>query len=512
MSSYQTPGVYRKDVFLPPLAELRTGAPAFLGFAETGEVNVPCELALWPRFEETFGSPLPEGYLAQAVRGFFENGGEVCYVVRLDDTLPTRDGLNLGLETLIPLDDIDLLCIPDVMLYPAEAASLQQVVLEHCDGAGDRFAILDSLPDATLDAALVQRGRLSGTNGALYYPWVRVLDERGETGDFIPPCGHVAGVYARSDRRVGVHKAPANEVLEGVLDLQVNLSDAQQGFLNPEGVNCLRAFPGRGIRVWGARTLSGDPNWTYVNVRRLFITAGRWIERNLTGMVFEPNDLKLWTRITRELTAYFTDLFRRGALKGGTPQEAFYVKCDAETNPAEVQDAGMVVTEIGLAPAVPGEFIVVRIIHGDSGVTITAESEPTPPALPVEMIRRGPARGAGPSTAVVRIAHIEYNPPGSDIAGEYVLIENQGSVSADLTNWTLQDLAGHTFVFPHFVLAPGASVQVWTKRGSNTVADLYWGRGVAIWSNVGDRASLRDSKGNPVDVYTYTPVDVALSK
>ena len=175
---------------------------------------------------------------------------------------------------------------------------------------------------------------------------------------------------------MGIHKAPANDDLEGVLELEVNLTNDQQDRLNPEGINCLRAFPGRGIRVWGARTLSVDPAWTYINVRRLFLMAGRWIERNMGGVSFEPNDPKLWARIGRDLTAYFNDLFTRGALKGRTAQEAFYVKCDAETTPLEVRDAGMVVTEIGLARAVPNEFVVVRMTHGASGVTIAGPTRP----------------------------------------------------------------------------------------------------------------------------------------
>ena len=174
-----------------------------------------------------------------------------------------------------------------------------------------------------------------------------------------------------------MHKAPANEVIEGAVDLETAVSDGIQGDLNPAGVNCLRAFPGRGIRVWGARTVSQENAWIYVNVRRLFLTAGRWIERSMAGVVFEPHNLKLWGRITRELTAYFLDLFRSGALKGATAQEGFFVKCDAETNPPEVRDAGLVVTQIGLAPLVPSEFVVVRIVLGASGMTIAG---PAPPA------------------------------------------------------------------------------------------------------------------------------------
>jgi phage tail sheath protein FI len=149
------------------------------------------------------------------------------------------------------------------------------------------------------------------------------------------------------------------------------LTDALQAALNPIGVNAIRAFPGRGIRVWGARTLSSQAAWTYVSVRRIFLTAIRWIERNLGGVAFEPNDPQLWNRIGRELRVYFTALFRAGALQGRTPAEAFYVKCDAETNPPEVREAGRVVTEIGLAPASPNEFVVVRIIHGVGGVGAT---------------------------------------------------------------------------------------------------------------------------------------------
>jgi uncharacterized protein len=393
MPTYPIPGVHREDVFPEPVAELRTGVPAFLGFTESvpkddqghEQINRPQLLTLWVQFEENFGPPLSAGYLASAVRGFFENAGSLCYVVPLDRTLSTEPALRQGLGALVTVDAIDLVCTPDIMrprqpenLPPNrdEVRTMQAAVLEHCDKLGDRFALLDALPGASPEAVVQQRRGLSATNGALYYPWVRVPDGPALTSGFVPPCGHVAGLYARSDQRVGVHKAPANEVLQGVLDLEVNLTNAQQAELNLEGVNCLRAFPGRGIRVWGARTLSRDPAWTYINVRRLFLTAGRWIEHNMAGTTFEPNDPRLWARIGRELTAYFVDLFRRGALKGRSPQEAFYVKCDAEINTPAVREAGMVVTEIGLAPSLPYEFVVVRVIQSASGVTIAGSTQP----------------------------------------------------------------------------------------------------------------------------------------
>jgi phage tail sheath protein FI len=394
MPAYLTPGVYKEEFFPEAAAALQTGVPAFLGFTRqvaqdaqgNAQFNVPQRLTLWPQFVQNFGAPLADGYLGDAVRGFFENGGHHCYVVPLDPALPVAAALQAGLAALTALDTVDLVCAPDLMRLrqpgnqppdPDEVRALQTALLQHCDTVGDRLAILDALPagaeaspQTQIEAVREQRRGLHGVNGALYFPWLGIRAEDG-TMRFVPPCGHVAGVYARSDDRAGVHKAPANEVVEGVLDLSADVTAAQQGELNPEGINALRAFPGRGIRIWGARTLSTEPAWTYVSVRRLFLTAGRWIERNLASATFEPNDPNLWARIRRELTAYFNGLFQRGALKGATPEEAFFVKCDGETNPPAVRDAGQVITEIGLAPGLPNEFVIVRIIHGPSGITLS---------------------------------------------------------------------------------------------------------------------------------------------
>lgn len=406
MPTYQTPGVYREDLFPAPPAELQTGAPVFLGLISAANLLVhgdrftappldaawwivrhtgttatdadlrPYSFALWPEFQETFGLLAGVGYLANAVRGFFENGGRRCYVqmIGYSDETAMVTAVRAGLETLATFEQADLVCLPDIV-WPGEGVNrstwetvirpAQMALLDHCERQGDRFALLDALPVKSGIKVEEQRQALQSSNGALYYPWLRLLD-----GVYAPPCGHVAGIYARTDERVGVHKAPANEVVEGALDLEINLTNAQQGELNPLGINCLRAFPGRGIRVWGARTLSAKPEWTYINVRRIFLTAGRWIERNLTGAVLEPNDARLWARIVRELTTYFSGLFQRGALIGRSAQEAFYIKCDAETNPPAVRDVGQVITEIGLATVAPSEFVVVRIMHGASGIRI----------------------------------------------------------------------------------------------------------------------------------------------
>jgi phage tail sheath protein FI len=201
-------------------------------------------------------------------------------------------------------------------------------------------------------------------NGALYYPWIKI-----NKGQLIPPSGHIAGIYSRSDSKVGVFKAPANEEVRGALDLgvriesKITIDNRIQDQLNPEGINCLRAFPGRGIRVWGARTLSRDPDWRYVNVRRLVLTLNRWIEMNMAWAAFEPNTPQLWVRLKRELNTYLTELWRAGALFGQTAEQAFFVQCDSETNPPQIREAGQAVTLIGLAPLRPAEFLIIRIVH-----------------------------------------------------------------------------------------------------------------------------------------------------
>ncbi|MCL6434009.1 MAG: phage tail sheath subtilisin-like domain-containing protein [Leptolyngbyaceae cyanobacterium HOT.MB2.61] len=380
MVHYQSvPGVYREEVFPAPVPGLLTGVPVFLGLASRGAVNRPQRLTLWTQFLSSFGDRPSDRYLFYAVRGFFSNGGNLCYVVRLNEDTAPEDSLAEGLEALATLDAIDLICVPDLMHLsqsPEQVQRMQTAVLEYCQQAGDRFALLDALPNATVTTIQQQQQALSShpgaLNGALYFPWIQV--EQSPAGMFVPPCGHIAGVYARRDREVGVYQTPANVLLEDVLDLSISVSDADQALLNPgdrnAGINCLRSLPGRGIRIWGGRTLSQDFNWRYINVRRLFLTVARWIDLTLADAAFETNDFKLWVRIERELTTFCESLFQQGALKGSTTQEAFYVKCDAETNPPEVRAAGNVVTEIGLAPAIPNEFIVVRLIHGNAGVVL----------------------------------------------------------------------------------------------------------------------------------------------
>ena len=237
-------------------------------------------------------------------------------------------------------------------------------MMQHCERMGDRVAILDCPPG--MSPQEIQNWRVNVANydshyAALYYPWIKVFDPVAGVSKFVPPSGHMAGIWARSDDARGVHKAPANEVVGGATDLEIQITKAEQDGLNPVGINCIRAFPGRGIRVWGARSLSSDPAWRYINVRRLFNFVEKSIERGTQWVVFEPNDFSLWQRLKRDVTSFLTVVWRTGALFGRTPAEAFYVKCDEETNPPELRDLGQVVVEIGIAPVKPAEFVIFRI-------------------------------------------------------------------------------------------------------------------------------------------------------
>jgi phage tail sheath protein FI len=280
----------------------------------------------------------------------------------------------VGLEGLESVEEITMVVAPDLMsgylsgqMSREDVKAVQLAIIAHCEKMKDRFAILDALPD--LNAQQVNDWRMKDAGydskfAALYYPWIWVANPlangSGPSSIKIPPSGYVAGLYARVDAERGIHKAPANEILRGVLRLETQVSKGEQDILNPNGINCIRSFPGRGIRVWGARTLSSDGSWRYINVRRLF----SWIEESIyegtQWVVFEPNDMDLWERVKRTINSFLTNVWRSGALFGATPQEAFFVKCDAELNPASVRDAGQLIIEVGISPVKPAEFVVFR--------------------------------------------------------------------------------------------------------------------------------------------------------
>jgi phage tail sheath protein FI len=276
-----------------------------------------------------------------------------------------------GVEGLEALDDITMVCVPDLMTTaPGESLNLdmvkavQTMMIAHCERLGDRVAILDSPPNMTPQEIKKWRMDTAGYDSsyaALYYPWIQVDDPALNRSIYIPPSGHMAGIWARNDNTRGVHKAPANEIVRGAVGLAYNTTKGEQDTLNPNGVNCIRAFPGRGIRVWGARTVSSDPAWRYINVRRLFNYVEKSIENGTQWVVFEPNDHKLWARVRRDVSAFLRVVWQEGALFGLSPSEAFYVKCDEELNPPEIRDMGRLIVEIGMCPVKPAEFVIFRI-------------------------------------------------------------------------------------------------------------------------------------------------------
>jgi len=288
-----------------------------------------------------------------------------------------------GFAGLEAIDTVTMICVPDLMaghqhgkLDLEQVKAVQLAMIAHCELMGDRVAILD--PPPGLNAQQIRDWRVDGAGydskyAALYWPWVKAFDPMTGKNVHVPPSGHMAGVWARNDATRGVHKAPANEIVRGAVDLETNITKFEHDLLNPVGINCIRAFPGRGIRIWGARTLSSDPSWRYINVRRLFNYVEGSILAGTSWIVFEPNDQDLWGRVKRTISTFLYRVWLDGALFGSTPEQAFYVKCDDETNPSEVIEAGQVVCEIGIAPVKPAEFVVFRLAQLPSGTSALSE-------------------------------------------------------------------------------------------------------------------------------------------
>ena len=275
-----------------------------------------------------------------------------------------------GFAGLEAIDEVTMLSVPDLMaardhglLDDEGVRAVQDAMITHCELMRDRIAILDT--PAGLSAQGVKAWRAEANYdskyAALYWPWIKVMDPLSGRPAFVPPSGHMAGIWARNDETRGVHKAPANEVVRGAIELELKLTKGEHDQLNPDGINCIRSFPGQGIRVWGARTLSSDPEWRYLNVRRLFNYIEKSILMGTNWVVFEPNDPKLWDSVKRTITMFLRRVWRDGALFGATPAQAFFVKCDAENNPPENRDAGMLTVEIGVAPVKPAEFVIFRL-------------------------------------------------------------------------------------------------------------------------------------------------------
>jgi phage tail sheath protein FI len=511
-TTYLSPGVYVEEVDRgpKPIQGVSTSVAAFIGFAEKGPINEATLVTNWTQFVDTFGGFLEGAFLPYSVYGYFNNGGNTCFVLRLPTSedgaapageLPSRavkllsrgkeptptlsvapqdpeaklevtvspsdeegagddqfditfkvgpqtetfSGLTFsrakGAKTVVDtitaesklvmvadleapgtiaerapalgtftltepavtalekvevspktfegdvaerkgigglevIEEITMVTAPDLMsAYLAGAIdddglkAAQLSMISHCENMGDRVAILDAPPGLNPQQVAKWRRDDAGYDSkyaALYYPWIQTVDLKGAPLS-LPPCGHMAGIWARTDSERGVHKAPANEVVRGALAVETQVTKGEQDILNPMGVNCIRKFPGRGIRVWGARLLSSDPAWRYINVRRLFNYVEESIREGTQWVVFEPNDQFLWSRLTRDVSAFLRTVWLSGALFGRTPEEAFYVKCDEELNPPEIRDLGQLIVEIGLAPVKPAEFVIFRISQWAGG-------------------------------------------------------------------------------------------------------------------------------------------------
>ncbi len=311
-------------------------------------------------------------HLARAVEGFYRNGGRRCWVVRVTSPTGTSSDISLadlvgtpgaeperarGLAALEAIPEISLVACPDEHLYPE--GDVARAMVEHCERLRYRFAILSApeAPPATDD----HRPPVASRHAAYYDPWLVVEDTRRGGEIAVPPCGHVAGIYARIDLARGVHKAPTNEDVRGIRRLRRAITEAEQAILAPRGVDVLRSFPGRGILVWGARTTSDDSEWRYVSVRRLLVHLERSIDEGTQWVVFEPNEPALWDRVRRAVESFLFEQWRDGALAGSTVDEAYFVRCDRSTMTQNDLDEGRLIVEIGVAPVRPAEFVIFRI-------------------------------------------------------------------------------------------------------------------------------------------------------
>lgn len=395
MAAYLSPGVFVEEIDSGsrPIEAVGTSTAGFVGTAPNpgARPDEAVPIDNWAQFQRIYVREKDGSTdLANAVQGFFLNGGSRCYVANVAPDAPIS-GKGQGLDALNLIDEIAIIAAPGRTDQASYAA-----LLDAAESMKDRVAILDGPPNADDVEQLTRAGTVDGDTeggggkskqkaglrprisdggyGAFYFPWLRVRDAIDPAKLVsVPPSGHIAGLYAQTDATRGVHKAPANLAIRGALGLTRIVSRAEHDVLNPAGVNVIRFFSREGIRVWGARTLAPSAsNWRYLNVRRLFAMIEESIAISTRWVIFEPNDRPLWNDIKRDIGNFLRLLHSQGALAGDRPEQAFFVKCDEETNPPEVVDAGQVVVVIGIAPVKPAEFLVIRIGQSAAGTTVEA--------------------------------------------------------------------------------------------------------------------------------------------
>jgi phage tail sheath protein FI len=348
---------------LHPITAVATSITAFVGQIQSGPVNNPTHIFSFADFAQLFGGWVPETETSYSVQQFFQNGGTEAWVVNVTDGTSAAQ-LQAGIQSLDAVNLFNLLVLPGVS-DPAVAAA----AVDYCQKRR-AFLILDS-PASVKTPEQMTQAMANGvfpqaSNAAVYYPWVVIADQQnnGQTR-ITSPSGTIAGVIANTDASRGVWKAPAGVVLSGVQGLEYELNDAQNGTLNPLGVNCLRTFPVMGNVVWGARTLQGTDQlasvWKYVPVRRLALFIEESLYQGTQWAIFEPNDETLWAALRLNIGAFMQNLFLQGAFQGQTPQAGYFVKCDAETTTQADIDNGLVNIMVGFAPLIPAEFVVLSI-------------------------------------------------------------------------------------------------------------------------------------------------------
>jgi len=287
-----------------------------------------------------------------------------------------------GLNSLLGEPEVAVIAIPDAVLWlartpgPQGEMALQRVqdaMINQCENEKDRFAILDAPNTFDVEAVRRWRRRIDTSYAAIYYPWIEIRTPTGELVA-VPPSGHIAGIASRLEKEVGVHQAPANAIIKGAQDLTVKLTEDHMGILDAEAINCLRMSTGRGIRVWGARTLASDPDWRYVNVRRLFIMLRRSLSEGTRWVVWEPNTPNTWELLTNSVNSFLLELWNQGMFAAGKPEESFFVQCDDQTNTLEVREQGQMVIRVGVAPAIPAEFIMVKVVQVMGNEVVTESS------------------------------------------------------------------------------------------------------------------------------------------
>ena len=341
------PRVYTEEVKTgpQPIEGAATSTAAFLGETQTGPSG-PTLITSWSQYQTVFGGFFgDDNHLPYAVEGFFLNGGKRCYICNIQN-----GDYSGALARLEAIDEVALLYSPNAQA----TAGLSDLLIGHCERL-KRFCIMDSKKGEPSNVSKPKQSAYA----ALYYPWIYV--EHTNRRVLVPPGGHIAGIYARVDAQAGVNHAPANQDVKGAVALESAVNSTQQSKLSLDGVNCIRTFEGRGILVWGARTLSSDPEYKYVNVKRLLIYLERSIKRGTGWVVFEPNTEATWAKVKLQVENFLNQTWRGGMLVGAKPQEVYFVKCDRTTITQNDLATGRLNIQLGVAAVKPAEFLILRI-------------------------------------------------------------------------------------------------------------------------------------------------------